>query len=101
LFERDPQRAGADGIEGVDDELILTTWRIDREFSTRANLQTVGWSKTNANVCRAKALGSQLRVFVFEREVPMTGRVVLEVRDLTLDPNGREARFESVSDRVG
>ena len=73
MFERDPQRARADGIERVDYKLILTARRVDREFSTRANLQTVGRSKADANVGRAKALGAQLRVFIFEREVLVTG----------------------------
>ena len=73
LFESDPQRAGTDGIECINDELILTARRVNRKLSARANLQTVSRSKTNANVCRAKALSSQLRVFVFEREVPVPG----------------------------
>ena len=50
LLEGDPQRAGADGIEGVDNELVFTAWCVDGELAARANFQTVGGTETNARV---------------------------------------------------
>ena len=94
LFKRDSQRARADGIERVNDELIFTARRINRKLSPRAYVQTVRRTKTDPRVGRAKTFRAQLRVLILQREIPVPRRVVFEIRDFTLKKNGGEARLE-------
>src|SRR5687768_6949440 len=79
LFECNPQSAGADGIETIDDEFVFTTRRVERKLSARAHVQTVRGSKPDPRVCRAKALCTQLRILVLKGEIPMARRVRFKV----------------------
>src|SRR5882724_1178854 len=50
LFKGQLQRAGADGIQTLDDKFVFAAWLVHGQTAARAHVQAVGWSKTYARV---------------------------------------------------
>jgi hypothetical protein len=94
LLEGHAQRARADGVERLDQKLVLAARLVDGEAAARAHEQAVRGPEADAPVDAAEALGAQLRRLVLDREVPVARLRRAEVRNLALDPHGREPPFE-------
>ncbi len=73
LLKRDLQRARAHRIERLHDQFILAARFVNRQPPARPDVQAVSWSKTYAAVRGTKTFRAQLRAFVLDREVPVTG----------------------------
>src|SRR5438067_9535967 len=72
LFEGELQRARADRLKRLDDQLVLALLLVNTQTATRAHLQSVFQPKTDSLIAAAIACRAQLRELIFQSEVPMT-----------------------------
>src|SRR6267143_4103111 len=94
LLERELQRAQPFGLEQLDDQLVFAALGVDLDAAEGHHVQAVGRLELDAVATIAKQDDPNLRVRVLQGEVRVPRAVQAVVRDLALDPHGREAILE-------
>ena len=90
LIESQLQRTEADRLHVLHDHLIVPARLVHGEPAADHNFQAVFRAKFQIAVVAPKAGRLELRPLVFKREVHVSGRVMFEIRDFTLDPDQAE-----------
>src|SRR2546421_749931 len=87
LLKCNLQRTGANWVKCLHDQFILAARFIYCKTAPGPDVQSIFRSEAYATVCRTEAFGAKLSAFIFNREIPMTGRMRFKIRDFAFDPN--------------
>ncbi len=93
-LELAPQRADARLLQVLDDELVLAPRLVDADAAADQHLRAGAGREADQRVLHPEHGAAQLRVPVLEREVPVPGRWLGEVRQLPFHPQHTEPAFE-------
>ena len=95
LLERDLQRARAERLDSVADQLVTPLWLVDRQPSAGHEREPVLDGESQPPRLRAEEHGIDAGVGVLEREVEVTAGGRAQIRDLALHQHGGKAPFEN------
>ena len=84
------QRPEAFGLHVFNDHLVVAARFVDTETSADKHFKPVLGAELQAGVAVAEERGLDLSPVVLEGKIHMAGRVMLEIGDLTLDPEDAE-----------
>ena len=87
LLEGQLQRAGADGLHGLGDQLHLAALLVDADAAAHQHVQAVFGAEAEQHGLAAEEHDGELGVGVLEREVDVAGGRGAVVGDLALDPD--------------
>src|SRR5579871_535493 len=80
------QRTESGFLEMLNDQLVFTTRLVDAQPSTHQQLRPGARGKADQKVLGAEHGAAHLSVAILEREVPVAGGRLREIRELPLDP---------------
>ena len=101
LLEGELERSLAAGLHPLDPNLISPAGLVDGDVTPGEYRHTVSRLEPEESRGALEHDGGKLRAFVFEREIEVSRRRSLEVRDLALDPEVVEIALEIQLDVAG
>ena len=93
-LEGPAQRARSRFLEVVHDELELATLGVEADPDLREHLHSVDRLELQVTVLHSEHRAAHLAPLVLQREVQVAGSRAGEIRDFSLDPQGRKAGFD-------
>ena len=81
------QQAFASWLHALNNYLVVATRFVQRNVGAYQDLLTVLWAERYPSIAVAKHRAAYLGCVIFEREIPVTGGRLSEIRDFTADPN--------------
>ena len=97
LLERELERAAAERLEPIDDELQIAARRIERDLAADNDALAVGGREDEDLHRAAEHHAAQVAAVVLQREVEVPGARRTQVRDLARDENVRELGRERLA----
>ena len=101
LFEGDLQRAGAERLDGIADELVLPLRLVEGHPSPDEHREAVLHGEAEPPGLAREQHGADARVGVLEREIEVAARGTAEVRDLAAHVQRREPPLEDALHLAG